>query len=157
MKMRIYKPIDVEVKYIKFQIPIYLEDIDRITETNINNLRDNFNSELSLLNEYDVHNLSATVEIDTGKIINWKELDCDIDIFSKVVDEGKYTIYDENMEEIKSYIGYVPKFFECNENGYGDYFNMTITKDGYIKNFVNEYLEGMDAKLTDFLNKCNDN
>ena len=36
-----------------------------------------------------------------------------IDIYSKVIDEGKYKIYDNNNKIIAKYEGYVPKFFEC--------------------------------------------
>ena len=39
--------------------------------------------------------------------------------------------------------------YECNENGYGDYFNMTIQPDGTINNWS----ENMESKINDFLEK----
>jgi hypothetical protein len=62
------------------------------------------------------------------------------------VDEGIYMLlgkyenndsdeYEDNYEVICEYDGYVPNIFARNEEGYGDYFNMTITKDGKILNW----------------------
>ena len=53
------------------------------------------------------------------------------------VDEGVYVLYDEDMNVLAEYEGYVPNILEVNENGYGDYLNFTINEDGSILNWEN--------------------
>jgi len=146
MKIKIVK--EVEIKYIGFYIPIYQEDIEFISEDK-ELLEKNLCTSLSFDDCTRPVNIYGIVDIDTGKFINWENIKNKVDIYSKVVDEGEYKIYDQDIKIIGEYEGYVPKFFECNENGYGDYFNMTISPDGYINNWN----ERIFYKLEDIENK----
>lgn len=148
MKMKIKMTKEVEIKYIGFYIPIYEEDIEFILEDK-ELLEKNLSTSLSFDDCTRPVNICGIVDIDTGKFINWEDIKNKVDIYSKVVDEGLYKVYKHNMEIIAEYDGYVPKFFECNENGYGDYFNMTISPDGYINNWNERIL----YKLEDIENK----
>lgn len=148
MKMKIKMTKEVEIKYIGFYIPIYQEDIEFISEDK-ELLEKNLSASLSFDDCTRPVNICGIVDIDTGEFINWENIKNKVDIYSKVVDEGLYKVYDHNMEIIAEYDGYVPKFFECNENGYGDYFNMTISPDGYINNWSERIL----YKLEDIENK----
>jgi len=147
MKIQMIK--DVEIKYISFYIPIYKEDIEFISEDK-ELLEKNLHADsLSFEDDTRTTNISGTIDLDNGKFVNWKNIKNKVDIYSKVVDEGLYKVYNHNMELIAEYEGYVPKFFECNENGYGDYFNMTISLDGYVDNWD----ESISYKLKDIENK----
>lgn len=92
------------------------------------------------------------IDIKTGQVINWKR-GVDADVFYKVCDDGIYTAYDNGMDEIYEIEDYVPKLLEINENGYGDYIEITIGKDGFIKKWpdekeiarcINAFLDGED-------------
>ena len=148
MKMKIKMTKEVEIKYIEFNIPIYKEDIEFISEDK-ELLEKNLCAVLSFDDNTKPVNICGIIDIDTGKFINWENTKNKIDIYSKAVDEGKYKIYDNNNKIIAKYEGYVPKFFEYNENGYGDYFNMTISSDGYINNWN----KSISYKIKDIENK----
>ena len=148
MKMKIKMTKEVEIKYIGFNIPIYEEDIEFISKDK-ELLEKNLCAPLSFDDCTRPVNICGIVDVDTGKFINWENIKNKVDIYSKVVDEGEYKIYDNDIKIIAEYEGYVPKFFECNENGYGDYFNMTISPDGYINNWN----EKISYKLEDIENK----
>lgn len=142
MEIIIKKPVKYNAKYVKFSIPIKSTDISADES-------DRYNVEKFLsYSKYDQYSIDSYqiegyVDIDTGYLLNWNSVSTDVDIFSKVVDEGKYGLYDENLNYICGYDGYVPKIFECNEIGWGDYFNMTIEPSGHIKHW--EY--DLDEKL----------
>lgn len=161
MKITINKPIEVDVKAVTFKIPVYFNDITfdgldfntLMFNFNVNNIPQNFTD-----NNEPIY-IFAKVDILTGFIIGWKETGSEIDIFAKVVDEGEYSMlgneqyvdHDE-YDVLGKYEGYVPSIFECNEIGYGDYFNMTISKDGKIKNFSND----LENKLYKMFENCCD-
>lgn len=68
------------------------------------------------------------IDIKTGHIINWK---------NGIVAKSWYKVCDECKIICgnKVYDEYVPNFLSPDENGYGDYMYMTISEDGYIKNW----------------------
>ena len=50
------------------------------------------------------------------------------------------------MRKVDEYEGYVPDLMSLDEDGYGDYMNLTINKDGFIENWpdndeIGGYLE----------------
>ena len=132
MEIILKKPVKYEVVYIGFKVPIYPSNITISTQD-----KDIVKNNLIFEDgeEIDVLNITGLVDIDTGKLINWAETNQEVDIFAKVRDEGLYTLYDIDMNMICSVDSYVPSIFECNECGWGDYFNMTIEPTGYIKNW----------------------
>lgn len=149
MLVKINKPTMVDVKFIKFNIPVR-SDAFGFHFYDIETIKNNLNcADVVFNNEARQFSIVGIVDIETGKFINWKQTTHEIEIFEKVVDSGTYSMYSDNNEEIASYNGYVPSIFECNENGYGDYFNMTIQPDGTINNWG----ENMESKINDFLEK----
>ena len=139
----------VNVKFIKFNIPVR-SDAFGFHEDDIETIKNNLNcADADFNNEARQFSIVGIVDIENGKFINWKQTTHEIEIFEKVVDGGTYSMYSDNNEDIASYNGYVPSIFECNENGYGDYFNMTIQPDGTINNWG----EKMESKINDFLEK----
>lgn len=126
----------MKLKYITFNVPVLLEDINakcqsfQITEENfINTIEERFRTKVNKEGYFNIH---GVINLDTGQILDWDKTPYYIEIFSKVRDEGIYAIFDEAFNKFGDYEGYVPKIFEVNELSYGDYFNMTIDKDGQI-------------------------
>lgn len=125
----------MKLKYITFNVPVLLEDIKvqyqslQTTEEFISTIEKRFNTKVNKEGYFNIHGI---INLDTGKVLDWIETPYPIEIFSKVRDEGIYAIFDGKFNKFGEYEGYVPKIFEVNEPGYGDYFNMTIDKDGQI-------------------------
>lgn len=71
------------------------------------------------------------IEIDSGKILNWKQ-GTKAELHYKVVDDGTYVLLDENKKIIKEIDGYVPDIMCPEGEGYGDYIIMNIDENGII-------------------------
>lgn len=75
------------------------------------------------------------IDIESGKVLNLDSNHSNIDFYhAKIVDSGTYSLYDKDYNIIHTYRGYVPKCLQINENGFGDYIEMTIS-DCYVKNW----------------------
>lgn len=82
--------------------------------------------------------LCLNIDPNNGMVLNYN-LNKELIIYSKVRDEGHYTYFRENDTIIRDDVyEYVPDFLAIDDNGYGDYICLTITTDGFIKNW-NEY------------------
>ena len=126
MKFTRLEPVEHEVKYLGFKVPAYIEDF-------------NFPYNEDSLDDFNQYNkneniLECLIDIDSGVIVGYIP-EILINIFDECVDEGIYVLYDEDMNIIAEYEGYVPNILEVNENGYGDYLNFTINEDGSILNW----------------------
>lgn len=85
------------------------------------------------------------VNIQTGKVLNWKSEYGYYEFFAKVVDCGTYILYDADGNELDSLCrDYVPNKLIPEHDGYGDYIELTISKSGYITNWYKQ------PKLDDF-------
>lgn len=75
------------------------------------------------------------IEIETGKILNWKQ-GVKAEIHYKVCDCCGWELKDENGEVVLSAEdGYVPDTLSPKESGYGDYIIMDIDENGIIKDW----------------------
>lgn len=80
-------------------------------------------------------NWLPVIELETGKIRNWKKGTI-ADIHYKVCDDGDYYLMSEDEEDSElSKSGYVPDCLAINDNGYGDYIIMHVDSDGLIKDW----------------------
>lgn len=85
------------------------------------------------------------IDIDTGKILNWK-IGTTAEIHYKICDDGSYYLKDENGKIIMSIENdYVPYILCPKELGYGDYIIMDVEADGQIKDW-NPDLDGFEVK-----------
>ena len=75
-----------------------------------------------------------TIELDTGKILNWPE-GTTAAIHYKVCDDGDYALLDADFGMVRSIDGYVPDIMCPGGPGYGDYVIMHIGADGVIANW----------------------
>ena len=136
IKLKIEKEFDA--KYLKVEAGVrHWED------TEVNGEPDTENGDnIPCVNEE--RDWCPLIEIDTGKIINW-EIGKTADIHYKVCDDGKYTLLDQNKDEIKSIEGYVISDLAIGERGFGDYIIMTIDENGIIENW-NPTLEDFETE-----------
>lgn len=75
------------------------------------------------------------IDIDSGKILNWKK-GVTAEINYKVVDNGSYFLKDEEGGTVLSIENdYVPDIMCPEDGGYGDYIIMKVGKDGQIGNW----------------------
>ena len=128
-----------DVKYIGFDIPIRNGDLEYDPKDD------------KIGKAYDEKNqLALKIELESGKVYHWEDcsLNCDFVIYSKAVDEGVYTLYDDNFNVISTYEGYVPSILSCIDDGYGDYLSMVISPDGIIENWNKN-------KINSFINTIN--
>lgn len=138
MKIEITETHEVEVKYLQVLAGVrYWEDssVDGQEDTN---------GDLIPCRESDTW--KPLIELETGKIINWKQ-GITADIHYKVCDDGVYQLLNEEKIIIKEIDGYVPTIMSPKSSGYGDYIIMDIDKDGIISNWnvdLNEFSEEED-------------
>lgn len=120
MKAIVLKPVEVEIKYLKIQIPIRSDSGDDVDSESYFPLQKN--------GEWD-----CLIDIDSGQILNYNyHKGCSLD--EKVVDSGYYYLLDENMKEVYSIEqGYVPNKLIPGE--FGDYINLCIDDNGLITNW----------------------
>lgn len=87
----------------------------------------------------DTYKLCVTINLRTGEIVDYDKNNIidgydvvGLDTF-KIVDEGKYTLLDKNMNIISRYRSYVPNDVLPPRDGYGDYITLDL-KDNYVTN-----------------------
>jgi hypothetical protein len=94
-----------------------------------------------------------SIEVDTGRIMNWKPgVTASIHLY--VVDRCFVHLHDYDNDRHWATDGewYVPEFLYPKKNGYGDFINMDIDGNGYIKDWKPELV---DQWLTADPKECN--
>lgn len=82
--------------------------------------------------------ITLTIDIKTGKVINWLPEYDEYVFFVKVVDAGTYILRDEDGEILDCLCtDYVPNNLIPEHDCYGDYIDMTISRKGYVVNWYN--------------------
>lgn len=74
------------------------------------------------------------IDLKKKKLLNYTS-NSDFYFFMKIVDSGKYALYNKNAFLIKEIEGYVPNKLIPRRDGYGDYIEFSIDKDGTIEAF----------------------
>lgn len=86
------------------------------------------------------------IDLENGTVMNWNGEE--VDMFDKLRDEGVYELYYGETLVCKKE-GYVPEFLYIGEGcGYGDYIQMSVEKDGHIKEWndrINDCLDYFGA------------
>ena len=91
---------------------------------------------------------SFGIDIDKGKIMNWKEKGLYLKLFIKVVDTGTYWFMYKDNKTIFEESGYVPDILGINEPAYGDYINFDTDIHGNILGWKEK---NMKQKIIDYL------
>lgn len=137
MKITIMKPVEVEVSFVNIVVPLRYDDAD------------------SMPKDFPLREgkfWSVSVEIETGRIVNWpKDLKGAYSVNEKVVDCGAYALNGPKGEKIAEIVeNYVPNKLIPGE--YGDYVELEIL-DGVITNWpkriTQETLSGFFPKSED--------
>jgi hypothetical protein len=76
----------------------------------------------------------AYVEIETGMIEDWKQGYAGT-LVANVIDEGKYYLMDANKKIVAAINGHAPNKLIPPTDGYGDYIELEIYKNGEIANW----------------------
>lgn len=74
------------------------------------------------------------IDVDEGKIIGWNQ-GTTASIHYKVCDDGHYTCFNKDKEDLCGIETYVPSILCPQKNGYGDYIIMDIDENGIIKDW----------------------
>jgi hypothetical protein len=114
---------EYEVKYVQIDIPIDFYDIPN-----------DFPLAVKISRNDPIGKWIAYVEIETGMIEGWKQGYAG-NLFAKVVDEGNYYLMDADKNIVAARNGYVPNKLIPPTDGYGDYIELEINKDGKITNW----------------------
>lgn len=98
------------------------------------------------------------IDIYNGKVLNWTDGGEAVEakVYYKVCDDGIYTAYDNNMDEVFVLEDYVPKImaFDDEDYGWGDYMSLKINKEGFIENWPNK--EEIKYFIDSFLDSNNE-
>lgn len=89
---------------------------------------------------YDTENrqFDFTINLDERRICNWT-YNAGLRIWAKVCNSGTYELQDKNGNPLLQIIGYVPnEVIPPQENGFGDYVEFCIDRDGIISNWPEE-------------------
>jgi len=141
MKFKIKKEVSVDIKTLHIRAGVrYWED------ATVNGVEDT-DGHLIPCRVIDNDDWLPVIEIETGKIRNWKQ-GVTADIHYKVCDDGDYYLMseDENTHEIHKN-GYVPSCLSINGNGYGDYIIMKVDENGIIEDWkfdIDDFIEETD-------------
>lgn len=138
MNITITKPVTVNAKTLEVYLGnrFYPEDL---TFYDSNDNVEVFETIEGLLNKFPSleknKEICLIIDIDSGKITNWP-IGWTCEFYSiKLVDEGRYKLYDADGNIIHEYTGYVPKILEIADNGYGDYLEFAVDKNGIIEDW----------------------
>ncbi|EKJ92510.1 hypothetical protein QR305_02769 [Bacteroides finegoldii] len=128
MNTELKEKIEVYSRYIHISIPFYADDYI-------------FSS-----NDYEKYPLvtdderwEVTIDLKKHILQEWKTEFGSCHIFSKVRDEGKYTLLDKDKKALCQLIGYVPNGVIPPKNGYNDYIEFNIAKDGSVSGWYDSY------------------
>ncbi len=78
---------------------------------------------------------SGVIDLQSHKLLNWKEEYGKLFLQAKVRDEGTYFLFDEDKKVICKLAGYVPNGLIPDADGCGDYIRLRINSDGTIENW----------------------
>lgn len=158
MKLTIKKPIDFEAKYLKVDAGVRYWNDARVNGVEDTDCEETVGAPTVPCAEYVGERSSVlcgsswrwrpVIDIDSGKIINWKQ-GVTADIHYKVCDDGVYTVTDQEGNEIVSLEDYVPEIMCPADEGYGDYIIMYVDENGIIEGWDNR-------KILDFVNEEED-
>lgn len=134
MEIEVTRKEKLNVKYIRFDIPIRPGDL---------NYHEDDKSVCHAV-ENDGH-LTLTIDIETGVVYGRSLIKHDVRIYSKVCDEGYYMLLDEYNCAVYQFRSYVPDILSCIDNGFGDYLSMVIRPDGSIDNWDSDNIYEIDT------------
>lgn len=135
MKTKIKIEKEVDLKTLKVNAGVrYWEDGD------VDGIEDTIGS---LIPCRDRNRWKLNIDIDTGKITNWRQ-GVKAKVHYKVCDDGIYQVFDEDGVCCGEVDGYVIGCLSIGKSGYGDYIILNIDENGIIEGFKFDYSDFED-------------
>lgn len=168
MKVNVKKPVEVDLDKIIVEAGVrywvdckYSEDNGNtwIEAENDDDITDaEFKKHIPFIERKDIGYKESdywciTIDINEGKVLNWPKGYC-LNTWFKVCDDGLYQVIDIDgnvvWDSMKTGYYYVPGFLCIDDEGYGDYMDLTIDGEGYIKDWKTKGIR----ELKEYI--CND-
>jgi hypothetical protein len=126
MKLKINKLVEIDVIYLSVKAGVrYWEDAV------VNDVEDVDGNLIPCRND---DYWCPIIEIETGKILNWK-LGVTANIHYKVCDDGYYYLLDKSQNLELGKEGYVLDCLSIESQGFGDYITIKVDENGFIRNW----------------------
>ena len=77
-------------------------------------------------------NFHFTVDVDTGRILDWPDAKLYAEVNMRAIDTGSYDFWDKDDNKIYEEQGYVPDFLGISSQAYGDDICFDTDVNGYI-------------------------
>ncbi len=119
MKITVIRPVEIEVSHVRISVPLHDDTVQEMGQG---------------FPRLEGDTWKGTVEIDTGKIVDWPEgLTGEFEVGDKVRDLGSYVLLAPDGSEVAALRKeYCPNMLIPGE--YGDYIDLKI-KDGVVTNW----------------------
>ena len=96
----------------------------------------------------DSYRWQITIDLENVKVLEWPQ-GVEARVFYKVCDDGTYYLLDGDKNVLKEVNCYVPDMLSYIDNGYGDYIDMYVDGEGYLKGFPKEKTEHYIQQIID--------
>ena len=96
-------------------------------------------------------NFGFTLDVDTGKILDWPATKLYVKVHLRAIDTGFYTFCDKDKNKIYEINGYVPDFFGISSPGYGDCINFDTDVNGFILDWKEKDIKNKIIKYMRFI------
>lgn len=137
MKIELTVKKEFDVKFLQAQVGArYWED------TEVNGEPDEIGSNIPCR---EGKNWCPLIELETGKIINWKQ-GVTANVHYKSADCNVFKLLDSDHNIVAEKEGYVIDMMCPAENGYGDYVIMNIDENGTIEDFEVNFAEFIESE-----------
>ena len=99
-------------------------------------------------------NFHFTVDVDTGRILDWPDSKLYVKVNMRAIDTGSYDFYDKDDNKIYEEQGYVPDFLGISSPAYGDDICFDTDANGFIldwkeKNIKEQIIKHLRKYLLD--------
>lgn len=142
MKLTINKPVNYEAKFLKVDAGVrYWNDakVNGVEDTDVEETGNaptipcaEYMSEQNRVLHGNDWRWRPIIDIDEGKIVNWKQ-GVTAHIHYKVCDDGIYEVIEANGNVVAAHEGYVPNIMCPAGEGFGDYIIMNVGENGIIE------------------------
>lgn len=158
MKITINNPVEYEAKFLKVDAGVrYWEDakVNGVEDTDCEETKGaptvpcaEYVGERSGVLRGNSWRWRPIIDIDEGKIVNWKQ-GVTAHIHYKVCDDGIYEVIEANGNVLAAHEGYVPDIMCPAGQGYGDYIIMNVDENGIIKGWKKELISHLVEQQED--------
>lgn len=158
MKLTINKPVDYEAKFLKVDAGVRYWNDAKVNGVEDTDVEETGNAPTIPCAEYIGEHPSVLrgsswrwrpiIDIDEGKIVNWKQ-GVTAHIHYKVCDDGIYEVIEANGNVLAAHEGYVPGIMCPADEDFGDYIIMNVDENGIIEGWKKELIRNLVEERED--------